>query len=157
MKSFSVRRAIVVVVAGLALVAGVASPAQAGPPVSKSTGKGCTAYTYRATSTSTCAKYIQIMLNGIRAEYGIGSYLVEDGVYGQLSAAQVKRFQKWTQLVQDGVVGPRTWNELCFYAGQVAFWYTGQTRKNRAWNAAYSAGCWVEYGYGTTFKWKSRY
>ncbi|MBB1514285.1 hypothetical protein H5399_17020 [Tessaracoccus sp. MC1627] len=57
----------------------------------------------------------------------------------------MKRFQKWTGRKVDGVVGPRTWQELCSWAGQVYFKYShAGSIRNKAWSAAYNAGCYVD-------------
>src|SRR5690606_22488428 len=87
-------------------------------------------------------------LNGINQSYGkhySGYGLAVDNSFGGNTKTQVQRFQRFANLTADGVVGPKTWNQLCFYAGQVNFNYksSGATR-NAAWNAAYNAGCKVE-------------
>lgn len=136
-------------------------------PPNYATGKGCTAYVYGKGGSSTCIKYIQMMLNGINNFYvgyggnGVtinGKMLSEDGQFGSLTEGQVKIFQKWVYLKGDGIIGKNTWEKLCHYSGQVSFWYPGEYRENRAWNAAYSAGCYVEYQTSDgSLKWKSRY
>lgn len=153
----SLLRIFALLAATAVMVVALAAPAQAAPS-RYATGKGCTANTYRQGSSGTCVAYIQAMLNGIRSGYGVGSTLVVDGDFGSLTAKQTRSYQKWNHLVADGVVGPKTWNELCFYTGQVAFSYTSSTKaKQTAWKAAYSAGCWVEYQKGSKLYWKKRY
>ena len=126
----------------------VALPAQQASAYSGSTGKGCTAYQYGYGGYSTCISYIQQMLNGINLAYGQnygGSSLAVDASFGPRTKTQVQRFQKWTGLKVDGVVGPRTWQELCSWAGQVFFKYShAGSIRNKAWSAAYNAGCYVE-------------
>jgi peptidoglycan hydrolase-like protein with peptidoglycan-binding domain len=41
-----------------------------------------------------------------------GAKLVVDGVFGRLTEAAVKAFQKSRGLVVDGIVGPLTWSKL---------------------------------------------
>lgn len=136
--------ALVLALAGI----GVVGPVSQASALSGTTGKGCTAYQYARGGYASCIANIQRMLNGINASYGshYGGYsLVVDNSFGPKTDTQVRRFQKFANLKVDGLVGPKTWNELCFYAGQVNFNYksSGATR-NAAWNAAYNAGCYVE-------------
>ncbi|MFP5362636.1 MAG: peptidoglycan-binding domain-containing protein [Thermoleophilia bacterium] len=35
-----------------------------------------------------------------------------DGVFGVYTESAVKSFQKWAQLMSDGIVGPATWEKL---------------------------------------------
>lgn len=35
-----------------------------------------------------------------------------DGVFGVYTESAVKSFQKWAQLMSDGIVGPETWEKL---------------------------------------------
>lgn len=35
-----------------------------------------------------------------------------DGVFGVFTESAVKSFQKWAQLMADGIVGPETWEKL---------------------------------------------
>lgn len=133
-----------VVAAGLALTA---APANA---YSGTSGKGCTATQYSRGGYSTCIGYIQRMLNGIDSAYNesygyTGYQLTVDNSFGANTETNVRRFQTWTHLTSDGIVGPNTWNKLCFYAGQVNFAYSSSSAAKRAaWNAAYNAGCIVE-------------
>jgi peptidoglycan hydrolase-like protein with peptidoglycan-binding domain len=41
-----------------------------------------------------------------------GAKLVVDGIFGRLTEAAVKAFQKSRGLVVDGIVGPLTWSKL---------------------------------------------
>ncbi|MDQ0708400.1 peptidoglycan hydrolase-like protein with peptidoglycan-binding domain [Arthrobacter woluwensis] len=125
-----------------------ASPVGAANAYSGTTGKGCTAYQYSRGGYATCVGHIQRMLNGIRAAYGsqYGGYsLTVDNSFGANTETNVRRFQQWTYLTSDGIVGAKTWNQLCSYAGQVNFSYSDVgAAKNAAWQAAYDAGCYVE-------------
>lgn len=56
---------------------------------------------------SPCVGVIQFTLN----QLGFGP-LAEDGHYGPLTEAAVKRFQSARRLSPDGVVGPQTWTAL---------------------------------------------
>lgn len=103
------------------------------------------------------------MLNGVNVGYGsrYGGYgLTVDNSLGTSTYTQVRRFQKFAGLTSDGIVGRKTWNQLCFYAGQVNFNYksSGATQ-NAAWRAAYKAGCYVEIETSTGIGYKtiSRY
>lgn len=149
LRSFLTNRLRLTLVAALlfsaCFVALAPSPAAAW---SGTSGKGCTANVYGRGSAGACVKYIQRILNGTNAAYGSqygGSYLAVDGIFGANTHTQVQRFQKWTFLAADGIVGSKTWDDLCGYGGQVA-WYGPRngTRRNIAWNAAYDAGCIVE-------------
>ncbi|MFC5337970.1 peptidoglycan-binding domain-containing protein [Leucobacter denitrificans] len=127
---------------------GVVAPAAQAEAYSGTSGKGCTAYNYTNGGYAACIGYIQKMLNGINQTYGksYGGYgLAVDNQFGPKTKTQVQRFQKFAHLTADGIVGPKTWNQLCFYAGQVNFNYSSSgSTKNAAWSAAYNAGCKVE-------------
>lgn len=51
-------------------------------------------------------KYLQWMLN----DHGL--YLTVDGSFGPATEKAVKQFQKQKKLVEDGIVGPKTWEAL---------------------------------------------
>jgi len=144
-----IKKSLAAGVAALAL-AGLmsASPVGAANAYSGTTGKGCTAYQYARGGSGTCVGYIQRMLNGIRASYGsqYGGYsLTVDNSFGANTETNVRRFQQWTYLTSDGIVGSKTWNQLCGYAGQVAFSSSSSgAAQYSAWQAAYAAGCYVE-------------
>ena len=73
-------------------------------------------------------------------------YLTVDGSFGPKTLAKVTTFQRSHCLTPDGIIGTRTWGELCAMAGQVNFIYAGQPAvKRNAWYAARRAGCVVEY------------
>lgn len=136
--------ALAIALGGIGAV-GSAVPAEA---YSGSTGHGCTKYAYARGGYASCIANIQKMLNGINVTYGNrynGARLVVDNSFGPATQTQVKRFQSWAKLAPDGSVGPKTWQQLCFYAGQVNFNYERRgTTKKSAWMAAYDAGCYVE-------------
>ena len=131
----------------IGVVGVLATPVQASA-YSGTTGRGCTAYQYRRGNSSTCVRYIQQMLNGTNAIYGFyygGALLSVDGSFGPMTETQVKRFQGMMSLKVDGIVGPNTWNSLCYLAGQIAFrLYPSGSLMRTAWDAAYDAGCYVE-------------
>ncbi|MGG5175244.1 peptidoglycan-binding domain-containing protein [Pseudarthrobacter sp. J1763] len=141
--------------------AGMIIPASSAEAYSGTSGQGCTAYQYSRGGYASCIGNIQRMLNGINYQYGrsYGGYgLTVDNSFGPATDTQARRFQGWVGLSTDGVVGKNTWNRLCFYAGQVNFYYSSSgATKNGAWQAAYNAGCYVEvptstYPYYRTIK-----
>lgn len=139
----SISKAVVAAAGALALMGTVAPAADA---YSGTTGKGCTAYQYGRGGSGTCVKYIQTMLNGISNQYSYGGYtLALDGQFGPATDTNVRRFQSFSHVVVDGKIGPKTWQQLCFWAGQVNFAYSSSSAAKRAaWQAAYNAGCYVE-------------
>lgn len=42
----------------------------------------------------------------------LGAPLNDDGIFGELTDEVVREFQGWRKLVVDGIVGPKTWDEL---------------------------------------------
>lgn len=56
-------------------------------------------------------KILQNNLNTI-----IGSDLVEDGIYGKLTKAEVKKLQTKCNITVDGIYGPISYNNLCMLA-----------------------------------------
>ncbi|KQM82597.1 peptidoglycan-binding protein [Agromyces sp. Leaf222] len=136
-------------IAGLCAIA----PATAANAATGATGKGCTAYQYSSGGYSTCVGYIQRMLNGIAATRG-GSYggyqLAVDNSFGANTNTNVRRFQSYTGLVSDGIVGRNSWNQLCRYAGTRSFAvYNASALQKSAWQAAYDAGCYVDKPVGS--------
>lgn len=141
--------ALALAIAGL----GVVVPATAANAATGATGKGCTAYQYSSGGYSTCVGYIQRMLNGIASVRGssYGGYqLAVDNSFGANTNTNVRRFQSYTGLVSDGIVGRNTWNQLCRYAGTRSFAvYNASSLQKSAWQAAYDAGCYVDRPVGT--------
>lgn len=142
---------------------GSVAPSSQAEAYSGSSNKGCNAYKYARGGYSSCIATIQRMLNGVNVGYGsrYGGYgLTVDNSFGTSTYTQVRRFQKFAGLTSDGIVGRKTWNQLCFYAGQVNFNYksSGATQ-NAAWRAAFKAGCYVEIETSTGIGYKtiSRY
>lgn len=136
--------AVALAIAGICAIA----PATAASATTGATGQGCTAYQYSSGGYSTCVGYIQRMLNGIASVRG-GSYggyqLVVDNSFGANTNTNVRRFQSYTGLVSDGIVGRNSWNQLCRYAGTRSFAeYNSSALQKSAWQAAYDAGCYVD-------------
>lgn len=158
------RKAAIVVALTMALTGvGAVAPSSQAEAFSGTSNKGCNAYQYSRGGYSSCIAAIQRMLNGVNLSYGssYGGYgLTVDNSFGANTDTQVRRFQKFARVTSDGIVGRNTWNQLCFYAGQVNFNYgsSGATR-NAAWQAAYNAGCYVEVATSTGIGYKtiSRY
>lgn len=141
--------AVALAIAGLCAIA----PATAANAATGATGKGCTAHQYSYGGYATCVGYIQRMLNGIASTRG-GSYggyqLAVDNNFGANTNTNVRRFQSYTYLVSDGIVGRNTWNQLCRYAGTRSFAvYNASSLQKSAWQAAYDAGCYVDRPVGT--------
>lgn len=90
----------------------------------------CTGNNWGASKTTgQCVKDIQRILNGVGGTYSVGSV---DGIYGTKTKTGVKNFQSFWGLGNDGVVGPKTWERLCYVA-----YYNGTDSTN----AANNAGC----------------
>ncbi|BDZ53499.1 hypothetical protein GCM10025870_05720 [Agromyces marinus] len=123
-------------------------PATAAHAGTGSTGKGCTAHQYAYGGYASCIGNIQKMLNGISHVRGktYGGYtLTVDNQFGANTKTNVRRFQSYVGLVSDGIVGPKTWHQLCRYAGTRSFAeHNASAAQKTAWNAAYHAGCWVD-------------
>jgi hypothetical protein len=82
----------------------------------------CVNLTYGVGSGGWCVQVIQSMLDHDRAnrDIHIPYYLAHDGSYGSLTRTDVVAFQRWDGLVSvDGVVGSRTWRELCYEAKDI--------------------------------------
>ena len=68
----------------------------------------------RIGSTGEAVRTIQRQLNRIAKDYPSFGTLEVDGVYGQITADVVKKFQKQFGLTQDGVVGRSTWYQISY-------------------------------------------
>ena len=106
----------------------------------------CKKSTFSSGRTGTCVQDIQYIVNGecsIRAttHYPSCSKLATDGQYGAKTIAQVKVFQKFVGLSQDGVVGPKTWTWMCNAAKSATRNTNGDTHFE--YSAAKDAGCYV--------------
>ena len=144
------QRLVLALVAGVLAATGLAMTTQA-----PAQAASCTSYQYGSGGSGQCVKEIQTMLNGITYVYGgqpsgcgplSTGYLTVDGSFGPKTLTKVKTFQRSHCLTPDGIIGRRTWGELCAMAGQVNFIYAGQPAMLRnAWYAARRAGCAVEY------------
>ncbi len=66
---------------------------------------------WRINSRGTCVKYIQQLVN----YFGYTKpALVVDGAFGPKTDAAVRTLQRWFVLRVDGIVGPQTWNVICY-------------------------------------------
>ncbi len=94
----------------------------------QSDAAGCVSNNYKRSTTATCVKYIEQMLNGITSVYSgdkfdfssekLNSYMVKvDNYYSSYTKGKVVNFQRWGyQLTDDGIVNDKTWGELCGFA-----------------------------------------
>lgn len=57
-------------------------------------------------------KQIQVWINGIHNKYNFIPFLNVDGAFGDKTKEAIMKFQRWTGLVEDGLVGSLTWNKL---------------------------------------------
>lgn len=90
----------------------------------------CDSYQFAYNSRGTCVRYIQNMLNGITVVHKGKSrngttlnsiILSTDGVFGSRTSSKVKDFQGWYGTSSDGIVGPKTWAGLCYYAKRLTW------------------------------------
>lgn len=99
----------------------------------------CVANTYGGSvKNGQCVKNIQRILNAI----GVSSYYTGavDGVYGTKTKGAVVNYQRSWGLSQDGIVGPKTWAQLC---------YTAYLNGTDSINAGNNSGCKVTGGGST--------
>ncbi|WP_186317776.1 peptidoglycan-binding protein [Curtobacterium sp. 9128] len=68
------------------------------------------------TTNHGCIEDIQGMLNNVDDQDG-GRTIAIDGVWGTNTVWAVENFQNYDHVSSDGVVGPRTWRDLCNDAG----------------------------------------
>lgn len=121
-----------------------------------SAAAACTSYYYGYGGTGTCVKYIQTILNGASQNASTcngyrdsTAILATDGSFGSLTLSRVKAFQKSHCLVNDGSVGPLTWNKLCSVGSQSGYylsgpgWYDPKDPKDVRLLAAYKASVWA--------------
>jgi len=55
----------------------------------------------------------------VRAVQSFFTDIEADGIFGPLTDDRVRRLQRNTDLVVDGIVGPETWATLLFVASEV--------------------------------------
>ncbi|MGB2787443.1 MAG: endonuclease/exonuclease/phosphatase family protein [Candidatus Saccharimonadaceae bacterium] len=94
----------------------------------QSDAAGCVSNTYKRSSSATCVKYIEQMVNGITEVYAndksdfskepLNSYMITvDKYYSSNTKEKIINFQRWGyELVDDGIVNAKTWGEICGYA-----------------------------------------
>lgn len=90
----------------------------------------CDSYRFAYNSRGTCVKYIQNMLNGITVVHKgktrngttlSSTILTADGIFGSRTTSKVKNFQGWYGTSADGIVGPKSWAGLCYYAKRLTW------------------------------------
>ncbi|GAA2441644.1 peptidoglycan-binding domain-containing protein [Agromyces soli] len=69
----------------------------------------CVDYNYSQGGYSSCIGYIQQLVN-----YHTGAGLAVDNNFGPKTRSAVIRVQSIFRLTADGIVGPRTWNIICY-------------------------------------------
>jgi peptidoglycan hydrolase-like protein with peptidoglycan-binding domain len=118
--------------------------------VRSSAATTCANQTVGKGNAGQCVTDIQEMLNGFAASHVLypktynyaGSRLPTDGVFGTGTYSQVRYFQDWSRINDDGVVGKQTWAELCIKADNLPYAATKLTAANQQAakdvNAAYS-------------------
>ena len=77
--------------------------------------KPCVQQQFSQGSRGQCVKYIQAMLNVQIFKADQNKYMPVDGVFGSKTKDYAAFFQGLNNLGASGVVGPKTWEKLCFY------------------------------------------
>lgn len=97
-------------------------------------------FSYAPDGYQPCVKDIQSLLNRVRGYYPYdwSTVLATDGYFGSITESVVKDFQKDQSISVDGIVGPMTWNNLCYVSWGV---YNDNPPKTGAWA---NAGCAAE-------------
>ncbi len=151
-KSFSIVASLAILVSAIVTIA---LPTQNASALS-----GCVAQNYYYGKTGVCVTNIQTMLNGfadaanIQRNYsynyspgcapaypGYISKISEDNVFGSITKRSVQTYQKATCLSADGVVGPKTWSNLCYTIAAARNGNTVTSAIYSAYNAARNSGC----------------
>lgn len=134
---------------------------------STSSAASCVSKTFKKGSKSACVGYFQAMINGITkvldykqvsaqdkkyykydGRYFTGPQIAVDNTFGSGTEERVKAFQTFSHLngnlSVDGIIGPKTWTEVCEWA----YWiypYNGSGNYanivNKAYEAYKNAGC----------------
>lgn len=91
--------------------AGTVGAVGAAPAPAEAAGR-CVDYTYSQGGYSSCVGYIQQLLNYHRPTGW--TPLVVDNAFGPKTRDLTVRVQRGYGLVADGIVGPRTWNIICY-------------------------------------------
>ncbi|GEM_PF-3376500 len=69
----------------------------------------CIQGTFRQGSSGQCVRDIQALINYAP----FGPKLAVDGQFGPITKSAVVKYQKSMRLVADGIVGPKTWSDIC--------------------------------------------
>ncbi|WP_394553452.1 peptidoglycan-binding protein [Agromyces sp. MMS24-JH15] len=88
--------------------AGTVGAVGAAPAPAEAAGR-CVDYNYSQGGYSSCIGYIQQLLND-----KIQNKIAVDNAFGPATRAAVISVQRNVGLVADGIVGPKTWNYLCY-------------------------------------------
>jgi len=100
---------------GLAVV-GLVAPVVAFSTSAEAAGRTCVQKVIQYGNTGSCVKNIQTILNASGLGSGSDSGKVTvDGFFGNGTDTRVRQLQTKFGITRDGVVGPGTWNALCYY------------------------------------------
>lgn len=97
-------------------VAAAGAVGTVGAPAAPAEAAGrCVDYNYSQGGYSSCVGYIQQLLNWHLYRNQAGKPLLAvDNSFGPRTRTAVVNFQSMFRLTADGIVGPRTWNILCY-------------------------------------------
>ncbi|MGX5695217.1 peptidoglycan-binding domain-containing protein [Agromyces soli] len=103
------RHKLALTLSAFALAAAGAIGAVGAPAAPAEAAGRCVDYTYSQGGYSSCIGYIQQLVN-----YHSGAGLVVDNAFGPKTKSAVMQVQWRFGLTVDGIVGPRTWNIICY-------------------------------------------
>lgn len=96
---------------------------------SSAASKSCVQQTFKSGSNGTCVKYIQTLANfKYSAKMPKHAKIAVDGKFGAKTESGIKAFQKFFKIKANGVVGQKTWANLC----STQMGYTDANGKNHA-------------------------